>query len=67
MVGWVAGKAEIITNSAQLGLGLGLSLAKINTSLFCELRQEVGLSCPASKEPFDHVTCVIHFLPSLIL
>ena len=25
--GWVAGKAEIITNSAQLGLGLGLSLA----------------------------------------
>ena len=27
--GWVAGKAEIITNSAQLGLGLGLSLAKI--------------------------------------
>ena len=32
MVGWsggrVAGKAEIITNSAQLGLGLGLSLAK---------------------------------------
>ena len=27
MVGWVAGKAENITNSAQLGLGLGLSLA----------------------------------------
>ena len=31
VVGWsgdrVAGKAEIITNSAQLGLGLGLSLA----------------------------------------
>ena len=25
--GRVAGKAEIITNSAQLGLGLGLSLA----------------------------------------
>ena len=32
MVGWssglVAGKAEIITNSAQLGLELGLNLAK---------------------------------------
>ena len=27
--GRVAGKAEIITNSAQLGLGLGLSLAKV--------------------------------------
>ena len=29
MGGWVAGKADIITNSAQLGLGLGLSLAKL--------------------------------------
>ena len=29
VVGWVSGKAEIITNSAQLGLGLGLSLAKL--------------------------------------
>ena len=28
--GRVAGKAKIITNSAQLGLGLGLSLAKRN-------------------------------------
>ena len=27
--GQVAGKAKIITNSAQLGLGLGLSLAKL--------------------------------------
>ena len=28
--GWVAGKADIITNSAQLGLELRLSLAKEN-------------------------------------
>ena len=27
----MAGKAETITNSAQLGLGLGLSLAKYNS------------------------------------
>ena len=27
--GRVAGKAKIITNSAQLGLGIGLSLAKL--------------------------------------
>ena len=30
MGGRVAGKAEIITNSAQLGLELGLSLAMFN-------------------------------------
>ena len=31
--GWVAGSIEIITNSAQLGLELGLSLANIKESL----------------------------------
>ena len=30
MVGRVAGKAEIITNSAKVGLGLGLSLATLS-------------------------------------
>jgi len=30
VVWWVVRKLEIITNSAQLGLGLGLSLAKID-------------------------------------
>ena len=33
MGGRVAGKAKIITNSAQLGLGLGLSLAKFRQVL----------------------------------
>ena len=46
--GWVAGKAEIITNSAQLGLGLGLSLAKIGKIIHLVCANALfssGISC----------------------
>ena len=40
----MAGKAETIPNSAQLGLGLGLSLAKtISTSVIFTISWDVSL------------------------
>ena len=38
----MAGKAEIITNSAQLGLGLGLSLAKIDKVEITEINKKTA-------------------------
>ena len=58
VVRWVGGKAEIITNSAQLGLELGMSLAKTQQCI-SDPHSRVKIEVP------KHGQVLLHILLSL--